>query len=82
MRAWVRAHNRQVNQSATEGRLVVCQLPSKSPGLNPIEPKGVHGKRTVVEPARLLTARELAERVCAVFGCAYEAHLAIPTQVA
>ena len=50
-------------------RIVACPLPIKSPWLNPIEPKWVHGKRRVVEPARLLTARELADRVCAAFGC-------------
>lgn len=57
-------------------RIAPCPLPSKSPWLNPIEPKWVHGKRKVVEPARLLTARELAQRVCAVFQCPYEPHLA------
>jgi hypothetical protein len=54
---------------------VPCPLPIKSPWLNPIEPKWVHGKRKVVEPDRVLTARELAERVCAAFACPYEPHL-------
>ncbi len=49
---------------------------------NSLEPKWVHGKRKVVEPARLLPARELAERVCAAFDCAYEPHLAVPKKVA
>ena len=57
-------------------------LPVKSPWLNPIEPKWVHGKRRVVEPDRLLTARELAERACDALGCDYEEHLALPQQVA
>jgi hypothetical protein len=39
------------------------------------EAKWVHAKRKVVEPDRLLTARELAERVCAAFACSYEPHL-------
>ena len=43
-------------------RIVPCFLPTKSPWLNPIEPKWVHGKRRVVEPARLLTAGELETR--------------------
>ena len=43
---------------------------------------GIHGKRKVVEPDRLLSARELAERVCTVFGCPYEPHLSIPKKVA
>ncbi len=46
-------------------RLLICRLPVKSPWLNPIEFKWVHGKRAVVEPARLLSAHEVAERVCA-----------------
>jgi len=42
----------------------------------------MHGKRKVVEPDRLLTAYELADRVCKVFGCVHEPHLAIPQEVA
>jgi len=38
----------------------------------------VHGKRRIVEPTRLLTAQELADRVCGHFGCQHEAHLALP----
>ena len=60
---------------------VVCFLPKKSPWLNPIEPKWIHGKRKVAESDRLLTAHELADRVCKVFGCAHEPHLAIPQEV-
>ena len=37
--------------------------------LNRIEPKWVHGKRAIVEPARLLTAQELKQRVCDYFEC-------------
>ena len=48
----------------------------------PIEPKWVHAKRNVVEHDGLLTARQLAERVCAYFGCSYESHLSIPEKVA
>ena len=50
-------------------RLIVCRLPSKSPWLNPIEPKWVHGKRAVVEPARVLSMTELMQRVCAYYQC-------------
>ena len=63
-------------------RLVVCQLPIKSPWLNPIEPKWVHTQRRVVEPARLLPARELVERVCEALECTYHEHLPIPEKVA
>jgi hypothetical protein len=73
--AWIRAHNRQVKHDGQGVRLLVCCLPSKSPWLNPIEPKWVHSKRAIVEPARLLTAVEVAERVCAYLGCAHEPHL-------
>jgi hypothetical protein len=74
VRTWVRTHNRQVKRSGGV-RLLVCCLPVKSPWLNPIEPKWVHGKRAIVEPTRLLSAREVADRVCAYFGCAHEDHL-------
>ena len=82
VRLWIGTHNRAVRQTGSGVRIVPCPLPIKSPWLNPIEPKWVHGKRTVVEPARLLRARELAERVCAVFDCPYEPHLPIPDKVA
>jgi hypothetical protein len=82
VRAWIRTHNQQVKQERRGVRIVPCFLPSKSPWLNPIEPKWVHGKRKVVEPDRLLPAHELEERVCAAFDCPQEAHLAIPEKVA
>jgi len=75
-RGWIRAHNRAVAQTGAGVRIVNCYLPSKSPWLNPIEPKWIHGKRRVAEPARLLTASELTERVCAAFDCPHEPHLA------
>jgi hypothetical protein len=82
VRDWIRGHNRQVRETRQGVRLVPGLLPVKSPWLNPIEPKWVHGKRNVVEPHRLLPARALAARVCAVFDCPYEPHLAIPKMVA
>jgi len=78
VRSWVRAHNRQVKRSGCGVRLLVCALPVKSPWLNPIEPKWLHAKRKVVEPARLLDLDELTERVCAVYGCPHEPHLLSP----
>ena len=68
VRHWIRAYNRKVKQ---EGgcRLIVCRLPTKSPWLNPIEPKWVHGKRAVSEPARLLSTAELIERISAYYHC-------------
>lgn len=68
VRAWVKAHKRTVKQ---EGgcRLLLCPLPSKSPWLNNIEPKWVHGKRAVVEPERVLPASELKQRLCDYYQC-------------
>jgi hypothetical protein len=82
VRSWIRQHNRQVKQEQQGVRIVPCFLPTKSPWLNPIEPKWVHGKRAIIEPARLLTGQEVAERVCGYFGCEHEAHLTIPDQTA
>ncbi len=64
VRDWVRRHNREVKRAGRGCRLLICRLPSKSPWLNPIEPKWVHGKRAVVEPERKLTAEELKQRLC------------------
>ena len=92
VRQWVRAHNRQVKATRQGVRILPCYLPSKSPWLNPIEAKWAHGKRRVVEPARLLTAAELRTRLCAAFDCPEadllglpdprDTHLVIPEQVA
>lgn len=83
VKGWIAAHNREVKESGGSGvRIVPCFLPKKSPWLNAIEPKWIHGKRKVVEPERLLGAYELADRVCGVFGCVHEEHLSIPQEVA
>jgi hypothetical protein len=82
VRTWLRAHNQAVKAAGTGVRLLVCPLPSKSPWLNPIEPKWVHGKRAVVEPVGLLPAAVLEARVCDYYGCPVEPHLTIPHDVA
>lgn len=82
VRTWIWDHNRQVTREGSGVRIVPCYLPIKSPWLNPIEPRWIHGKRKVVEPDRLLCASELEERVCAHFGCTIEQHLVIPEKVA
>jgi transposase len=68
VRAWIRAHN---GRAKREGgvRIVACRLPVKSPWLNPIEPKGAHGKRAVAEPERLPSAQEIKDRVCDYYAC-------------
>jgi hypothetical protein len=81
VRAWVRDHNRRVKATGQGTRLLVRQLPSKRPWLNPIEPKWVHAKREVIEPDRLLPARELAERACDALDCPYHPHIPIPEKV-
>ena len=82
VRQWIRAHNRQVKATGRGVRIIACYLPIKSPWLNPIEPKWAHGKRRVVEPARLLTAAELRARVCAAFDCPDEDLLGLPVSLA
>lgn len=73
VKTWVREHNQTVLQDAHKGqkgvRIIPCWLPTKSPWLNRIEPKWVHGKRAIVEPARQLSASELKQRVCNYFDC-------------
>lgn len=74
VRSWIQTHNRQAKKEGGV-RLVVCQLPSKSPWLNPIEPRWVHGKRAIVEPDRLLSAHEVETRACDYYGCEPVEHL-------
>ena len=81
VRAWIRAHNRAGQAAGPGVRILVCYLPVKSPWLNPIEPKWVHGKRAIVEPTRLLSAQEVADRVCAYHRCPHEPHLSLPDPI-
>jgi len=80
VRSWLQQHNRSVLAAERSGhpgvRIIPCWLPTKSPWLNRIEPHWVHGKRAIVEPARLLTAHEVESRVCDYFGCPLVDHLA------
>ena len=68
VRAWLKAHNRRVKRDGG-CRVVVCPLPIKSPWLNRIEPKWVHGKRAIAEPDRKLQVGELKHRICAYYHC-------------
>ena len=81
VRNWIKRSNRQVRATGRGVRIVSCYLPIKSPWLNPIEPMWVHGKRRVAEAGGLLTAYQLARRVCHTFRCQYEEHLAIAQKV-
>jgi len=71
VRAWIKAHNRQAKRDGGV-RIVACYLPVKSPWLNAIEPKWVHGKKAIAEPERKLTAPEVKDRVCVYYGCKQE----------
>ena len=82
VRRWIGSHNREAKTSGSGVRIVGCLLPKKSPWLNAIEPKWIHGKRKVVEPEGLLGTYELAERVCEAFGCPHYEHLSIDENVA
>jgi hypothetical protein len=66
---WIKQHNAQVKRIGKGVRLIVCQLPVKSPWLNAIEPKWIHAKRAIVEPQRKLSVQELKTRVCDYFEC-------------
>lgn len=72
--SWIRQHNKTVKQKGGT-RILRCFLPIKSPWLNPIEPRWVHGKRAIVEPVRTLTPNELVTRVCKYFNSEHFAHL-------
>jgi transposase len=82
VRTWIAAHNAAVRAGETAVRIVPCPLPTQSPWLNPIEPLWVHGKRRIIEPARLLSLSELETRVCTALDVAQTDHLVMPEQVA
>ena len=46
------------------------------------EPRWIHTQRQIVEPARLLTACEVEQRVCEALNCSHEDHLTISENVA
>jgi hypothetical protein len=74
VRGWIREHNRRVKREGGV-RILECRLPIKSPWLNPIEPRWMHGKRAIVEPERVLSADELESRVCDYFSSPRLDHL-------
>jgi hypothetical protein len=67
VRDWIARHNRKVKREGGV-RILACALPSKSPWLNPIEPKWLHGKRAVCEPDGDLSPEVLIERVHTYYG--------------
>src|SRR5215472_3749722 len=73
VKTWLREHNQNVLQETRTGksgvRIIPCWLPIKSPWLNRIEPKWVHGKRAIAEPDRKLSVAELKHRICTYYDC-------------
>jgi len=65
---WIQQHNQRVKEEGGV-RILACQLPSKSPWLNPIEPKWLHGKRAICEPDGTLSPEDVIERVHAYYDC-------------
>lgn len=65
---WIQDHNEKVKKEGGV-RILACELPSKSPWLNPIEPKWLHGKRAICEPDGTLTPEDVIERVHAYYDC-------------
>jgi len=74
VRNWIRQQNR-VAKGNGGVRIVTCYLPTKSPWLNNIEPKWVHGKRAVAEPDRVLEPSEIIERASAYYDVPVLPHL-------
>jgi DDE superfamily endonuclease len=75
VRRWLKVHHQRVKR-AGGCRLLMCHLPSKSPWLNRIEPKWVHGKRAIAEPTRQLTGEETRQRIGDYYHCELLAPLA------
>ncbi len=73
VRAWIRSHNRAAREVQKKGgsavRIMPFWLPVKSPWLNAIEPKWLHGKKAIAEPQRRLSSEEVRTRVYAYFRC-------------
>ena len=68
VRAWLKLYRQQA-RTTNDVRLLVCYLPSKSPCLNPIEPRWTHAKRQTLEPAPLpLLPHQVRQRLFHYFG--------------
>jgi hypothetical protein len=81
VKGWIKEHT--VRSKEKEEGYGFCPAPAhQKPVAHPIEPRWIHAKRRVMETDRLLSGRELAQRVCDDFGCAYEKHLTLTEKVA
>jgi hypothetical protein len=77
VRTAIRTHKQRAHRTGGV-KIVPCWLPIQRPWRNPIAPKWTHGKRRVVEPARLLTSDDLEARVYAALDATPTAHLTMP----
>ena len=60
-------HNQQA-RGKEDVKVAAWLLPKKSPWLNPIEPRWIHGKRAVLEPGeKNLLPDALQNRLCAYY---------------
>ena len=66
IKQWIHHYN-QCAKLTGDVRLLVFWLPTKSPWLNPIEPRWGHAKKHVCEPSGELLMTELIRRICAYF---------------
>lgn len=79
VRDWIRQHNLAVIACRREGnegvQIIPCFLPTRSPWLNNIEPKWIHGKRAVAQADSILSAQQLIDRICDYFDADHHEHL-------
>ena len=67
LKAWMCEHNQQA-RGKEDVKVAAWLLPKKSPWLNPIEPRWIHGKRAVLEPGKNnLLPDILQHRLCAYY---------------
>ncbi len=64
---WIKENNRRAKRKGGV-RIIRCQLPTKSPWLNPIEPHWMHGKKAICEPNGELSEEMIEQRVCDYFN--------------
>lgn len=64
---WIKDNNRAAKEKGGV-RIIRCQLPTKSPWLNPIEPHWMHGKKAICEPDGELTREIIEQRVYEYFN--------------
>jgi hypothetical protein len=63
-------------------QILLSFLSSTCPRLTPLELEWGHGKHALVDPRWVLSAEEMAARVCASFARTPERHLAVPDAAA